>query len=82
MKWSLVSLDSLNPNSEKMEGIYKSNNFIKYIAFGDSLFVLDFFCLVKSGGFFLLTKKGGGFQQNFPIPSPTNMKWSLPNLPW
>ncbi len=28
-----------NPNSEKMEEIYKTDNFIKYSAFGASLFV-------------------------------------------
>ncbi len=39
MKWSLVSLESIDPNSKKMEGIYKTDNFIKYIAFGTSLFV-------------------------------------------
>ncbi len=39
MKWSLVSLESLDPNSKKMEGIYKTDNFIKYIAFGAFLFV-------------------------------------------
>ncbi len=39
MNWSLVSLKSLDPNSKKMEGIYKTDNFIKYIAFGTSLFV-------------------------------------------
>ncbi len=31
--------ESLDPNSEKMEGIYKTDNFIKYIAFGSPLFV-------------------------------------------
>ncbi len=40
MKWSLVSLESLDPNSEKMEGIYKTDNCIYGIAFGASLFVL------------------------------------------
>ncbi len=39
MKWSLVSLESLHPNSEKMEGIYKTDNFINDIAFRASLFV-------------------------------------------
>ncbi len=39
MKWSLASLESLDPNSEKMEGTYKTDNFIKDIAFGASLFV-------------------------------------------
>ncbi len=39
MKWSLVSLESLDPNFEKMEGIYKKDNFINDTAFGDSLFV-------------------------------------------
>ncbi len=38
MKWSLDSLESLDPSSEKMEGIYKADNFINDIAFGDSLF--------------------------------------------
>ncbi len=39
MKWSLISLKSLDPNSEKLEGIYKTDNFIDDIAFGASLFV-------------------------------------------
>ncbi len=39
MKWSLVSFESLDPNSEKMEWIYKTYNFINDIAFGASLFV-------------------------------------------
>ncbi len=38
MKWGLVSLESLDPNTEKIEGFYKDNNFIN-IAFGASLFV-------------------------------------------
>ncbi len=38
MKWSFVSLELLDPNSEKMEGIYKADNFINDIAFGASLF--------------------------------------------
>ncbi len=40
MKRSLVGLESLDPHSEKMEGIYKTDNFINDIAFGTSLFVL------------------------------------------
>ncbi len=32
-------LESLYPNSEKMEGIYKTDNFINDIAFGAFLFV-------------------------------------------
>ncbi len=39
MKWSYVRLESLDLNSEKMEGIYKTDNFINDIAFGTSLFV-------------------------------------------
>ncbi len=39
MKWSLVSHESLDPNSKKIEGFYKGVNFINDIAFGDSLFV-------------------------------------------
>ncbi len=39
MKWSLVSHESLHPNSEKTEGFYKGDNFINDIAFGTSLFV-------------------------------------------
>ncbi len=39
MKWSLVSLESLDPNSEKMEGIYNAHDFINDIAFGASVFV-------------------------------------------
>ncbi len=36
---SLVSHESLNPNSEKIEGFYKGDHFINDIAFGTSLFV-------------------------------------------
>ncbi len=32
-KWSLVSHESLDPNSEKMEGFYKDDHFINDIAF-------------------------------------------------
>ncbi len=32
-------LVSIDPNSEKMDGIYKTDNFINDIAFGTSLFV-------------------------------------------
>ncbi len=45
MEWSLVRFESLDPNSEKIEGIYKTDNFISDIyfindiAFGTSLFV-------------------------------------------
>ncbi len=39
MKLGLVSLDSLDPNSERMEGIYTADDYINYIAFGVSLFV-------------------------------------------
>ncbi len=39
MKWSLVCLELLDPNCEKMEIIYKTDNFNKDIAFGASLFV-------------------------------------------
>ncbi len=39
MKRSLVRLESLDPNSEKMERIYKTDNVINDIAFGISLFV-------------------------------------------
>ncbi len=39
MKWSLVGLESLGPNSEKIEGFYKGDNFINDIVFGYSLFV-------------------------------------------
>ncbi len=39
MKWSLVSLEPLDPNSEKVEGFYKAKTFINDIAFGTSLFV-------------------------------------------
>ncbi len=44
MKWSLVSLEPLDPNSEKIEGFYKGDNVINDIAFGASLFV---FCDLK-----------------------------------
>ncbi len=33
-KWSLVSHESPNPNSEKIDGFYKDDNFINDIAFG------------------------------------------------
>ncbi len=33
-------MNLLNPNSEKVEGFYKGDNFINDIAFGASLFVL------------------------------------------
>ncbi len=39
MKSSLVSHESLDLNSEKIEGFYKGDNLINDIAFGDSLFV-------------------------------------------
>ncbi len=39
MKSSLVSLESLDHNSEKMELIYKADNFINDIASGASLFI-------------------------------------------
>ncbi len=39
MKLSLVSLESHDPTSEKMEGIYKTDNFINDFACGASLFV-------------------------------------------
>ncbi len=38
MKWSLVSFESLDTNSEKMKGIYKADNIINDIAFGASPF--------------------------------------------
>ncbi len=38
MKWGLISLESLDPNTEKIEGLYKANNCINDIAFGASLF--------------------------------------------
>ncbi len=40
MKWSLVSHESFDPNSEKIAGFYKGDNFFNDIAFGTSLFVL------------------------------------------
>ncbi len=40
MKWSLVSRESLDPYSEKIEGFYKVDNFINDIVFGASIFVL------------------------------------------
>ncbi len=39
MKWSLARHESLDPNSEKIEGFYKGDNFINDIAYGTSLFV-------------------------------------------
>ncbi len=38
-KWSLVSIEPLDPNSEKVEGFYKAKNLINDIAFETSLFV-------------------------------------------
>ncbi len=40
MKWSLVSLESVDPNSEKIEGFYTGDNSTNDIAFGASLLVL------------------------------------------
>ncbi len=45
MKRGLVSLESLDPNSEKIERFYKVDNFINDTAFGASLFV---FCDLKT----------------------------------
>ncbi len=39
MSISLVSYESLDPNSEKIEEFYKGDNVINDIAFGYSLFV-------------------------------------------
>ncbi len=39
MKRSLFSHESLDPNSEKIEGFCKGDNFINDIVFGVSLFV-------------------------------------------
>ncbi len=39
MKWGLVSLESLDPNSEKIEGFHKADNFFNDIAFWASVFV-------------------------------------------
>ncbi len=36
-KWSSVSVEPLDTNSEKVEGFYKANNFINGIAFGKFL---------------------------------------------
>ncbi len=41
----MVSLESLDLNSEKVEGFYKAKNVINDIAFGTSLFV---FCDLNS----------------------------------
>ncbi len=38
-KWILVSLEPLDPNSKKVEGLCKSKNVMNDIAFGASLFV-------------------------------------------
>ncbi len=38
-KWSLVSFEPLDPNSKKVEELYKAKNFSIDIAFGTSLFV-------------------------------------------
>ncbi len=48
-KWSLVSLEPLDPNSAKVDGFYKANNFVSDIAFGTSLFV---FCDLKEWNMF------------------------------
>ncbi len=39
MKRSLVILKSLDPNSKKIVGFYKGDNFINDIAFGAYLFI-------------------------------------------
>ncbi len=39
VKWCSVSLVSLDPNSEKIDGFYKADNFVNDIAFRASLFV-------------------------------------------
>ncbi len=39
MKWSLVRHVSIDANSEKIGGIFKTDNFINDIAFGTSVFV-------------------------------------------
>ncbi len=44
MKWSLFSHESLDPNSEKIEGFYKGDNLINDIAFGASVFVFCDIC--------------------------------------
>ncbi len=36
MKWGLVSLESLYPKTEKIEGFYKEDNFVNDTAFGVS----------------------------------------------
>ncbi len=41
MKWSLVICESLDPNSEKIEGFYKGDHFINDIAFWASVFVFS-----------------------------------------
>ncbi len=40
MKWGLVSLESLDQNTEKMKGFYKADNFINDIAFCVPLFIV------------------------------------------
>ncbi len=39
VKWGLGSLQTLDPNTKNIEGFYKADNCINYIAFGASLFV-------------------------------------------
>ncbi len=39
MKWSLASHEALDPNTAKIDGFYKGDNFINDITFGASLFV-------------------------------------------
>ncbi len=52
----LVNCESLDPNSTKIEGFHKGDNFINDIAFGASLFVYIFPILIcvnfLSGPFF------------------------------
>ncbi len=43
MKWSLISHESLDPNSEKIEWFYKGDNFINDIVFKTSFFVCVWF---------------------------------------
>ncbi len=41
MKSSFVSHECLDPNSKKIDGFYKGDNFINDIAFGASLFIFS-----------------------------------------
>ncbi len=53
MKQGLFSLESPHPNSENIEGFYKTDNFSNAIAFGVTLFV---FCDLKTFSLVICSK--------------------------